>query len=254
MKKLGIALIALVVALAFCGCGSGESQTIELKSYSEHYISSDVSEVTIVGDPDGKSLYGVHIFITERKAKLTINLENAKFFAPDNYPAIYAENTGFKLKMRFNGENVICGGDGDAGTDAYQGTLFSGPWNWDGEDDALDGQCALSAGTVVFERMNPEATLRLVGGDGGYGGAAGHSTSFISDILVDRPNGGKGGDGAPALMAKKSSGYIGVTFEAGRGGSGGSAGYSSVLWGLVPLKGKDGKDGKTPPAIQTRNY
>ena len=257
-KPFCLIMVGLLCTMTFVGCNSHKVQRIQLVSGNTYVIEKDVDEVVITGDPDNKTLWGVCIQIASRKKDLVLTLDNVKFQAKAEQPAISCSDTSFSLTVRFKGACTVRGGDGCDGADGTSGALAF-PTNWWGKG-GHDGQYALACGKVIFERMEAESCLLLYGGGGGDGGDAGNSDRAMALALItDKPNGGKGGNGASALLCRECT-YEkdDVKFVAGSGGRGGKSGYCKVLGGLLGLfglgkmYGHDGATGTTPKAIAYR--
>lgn len=254
MKKMHIVLfIVALFAIGCCAIGcNGSVRTLVIKDDTEYTIDNDVEEVYIKGDDKDTEFSNVCIIVSKREKDLVINLENVSFRAKAERAAVFCENTTFNLTIRFSGQSTIIGGRGTSG-DAGTSGLTAAPWNWYGRSGA-SGQCAISCGKVVFEKIDPNATLTLKGGRGGDGGDAGNGDIPLNiNLVFDKPSGGNGGNGASALKCDKSSSdYKSVTCIAGGGGSGGKAGHCRIWALFLPIYGHDGSSGETPAAIEAR--
>lgn len=248
---LGLVVVSLMAAILI-GCNGYEVQHIQLESFSSYIVEDDIDEVVVKGNPDGELLYGICITIAERENDLILTLDNANFKAKQNSTAILCKNTSFKLTVRFKGQSTVIGGTGFDGADGTSG-LTAAPWNWFGRN-GTSGQCAISCGKVVFEKIDQDATLMLKGGDGGDGGDAGCSDIPLNiNLVFDKPSGGNGGDGAPALKCNRaSSEYANITHVAGCGGIGGKAGHCRLWFAFLPTYGQDGSSGKMPGDVEAR--
>lgn len=259
LGRLCICVLIAVVVFSLTACGDGEKR-IKLESGHGYRIENNEDKVIISGGSEDDMLYNVCITIAERENDLTIVLDNVNFRAKDNNVGILCLNKTYTLTVEFKGQCSIRGG---YGSDGYSGAsgILSSALNWCGSD-GKPGQPAVKCGQVVFKAANADSKLYLTGGSGGCGGDAGNSDLVSPLHLVTcKPNGGNGGDGAPALMCSQKSliENDNLVLKGGFGGRGGQLGYCRVTVNIVnifwndygKMYGERGENGKSAAAIIT---
>lgn len=224
--------------------------TINLESGREYTVDKTVEKVYVTGNHKQESIdimQDICITVSKRDVDLTMCLVDVGFKGKNNCAAIKCENSSYLLTVLLSGNSFIEGGNGSDGTNGESGSKMTES-NRNGSN-GQNGGCALDCGTVIFENLTPNSSLTLKGGSGGRGGDGGVDKDRSRMWLNYVPNGGNGGDSAPALSCVSySANGTTVNLQTGTAGKAGNAGSRGDWW-CSACYGSDGKDGKVAEAV-----